>query len=203
MNLEEMQVVWNSQNEEALYGVNEAGLREILREKGRKFERLVVWQEIQTYAYTLMVLAYIGFILFANQLGLIETLTLFIAAGLWMPHTIATYLGRKRQKNRERISTPSLQASLDRDIEQIQDQIRTRKSILLEYIPPHFGIALVLVVIFGITGLSAWLIVPTSIFQILALVIEIRSQERLIDQKILPRKRELESLREKLTDSKS
>ena len=43
MEFEEMQVIWNSQDEEPLYALNEAGLRAILRDKSRRFGPVIVF----------------------------------------------------------------------------------------------------------------------------------------------------------------
>lgn len=213
MNFEDMQVIWDSQNEQPLYGVNEAGLRAILRDKGRKFGRFVIWQLIQTYGATLFVFAWILTILLTNyarfellgnsvELTVWEIVALFVAAGLWVPHTLGTYVERKRQRYRDRVSASSLQDELDRDIELMEAQIRSRKKLPMAYIPPYGGMALVLLVWVRIAGLTEWLIVPIIIILIAILIWESRHQQRLVTRKMLPRKRELESLREKLTDPK-
>ena len=211
MEFEDMQIIWDSQNEQPLYGLNEAGLRAILRDKSRRFGRLVVWQEIQTFGATLFVISLCLFVLIAHyaQLevsGISFELTgwdiaaLLIAAGLWVPHTLGTYVKRKRQKQRERILTSSLQDELDLDIERTEDQIRTRKNLPLGYIPPHIGMALYVLVWLRITGTPVAVMLPVIVVQIIGLVWETRSQQRLVKQKMLPRKRELETLRNKLTD---
>lgn len=211
MDFEDMQIVWDSQNEQPHFGLNEAGLRAILRDESRRFGRLVAWQEIQTYVATLFVISLCLFVVLAHyaQLEVLgtsleltgwEIAALLIAAGLWVPHTLGTYFKWKRQKRRDRILTSSLQDELDLDIERTEDQIRTRKSLPLDFIPPHIGIALYLLVWLRITGIPVAVMLPVIVVQIIGLAWETRSQQRLVKQKMLPRKRELETLRERLTD---
>ena len=76
-------------------------------------------------------------------------------------------------------------------------QIRTP---LMGFIPPYFGSGLFISVVFGVTGFQSWSLVVFIAGLIIALIIESRSQRRLIERKMIPRLNELETLREKLTD---
>ena len=211
MDFEDLQVIWDSQKEKPMYGVNESGLRNILREKSRKFSIFVFWQEIQTFGATLFVQVAVLTILFTHfsgreifgntmDLANWEIVTLLIAGGLWVPHTLGTYRMRKKQKSRQRIMTSSLQEHLDVEIEHAEDQISARKDPRRGFALPYTGAALLSLVWGTINGIPLWQILPLIAILVPILFWESRQQERHVTNKILPRKRELESLRDKLID---
>ena len=211
MDFEDMQVIWDSQNKQPLYGVDEAGLHTILRTKSQKFGRLIFWQQTLSYLSSLLVITSILMILLANYAGLLDgppwaalsgwdILALLVAMSCWVHFGVSIYFGQKRQKHRERQFTTSLRDDLDRGIEQTEYQIRTRKHLLLGFLPPSVGVALLMFVGFRMGSVSQWLLVPVIVVLLVNLVFESRSQQRLVEREIVPRKQELETLREKLTE---
>ncbi len=212
MEFEDMQVVWNSQHDKPLYGVDEVGLHKILRSKSQRFHRLIYWQHIQTYGSSAFMLMAIAAILLANVSGLLgkvdslralagwEIVALLVAMVAWLQFSLSVYLGQKQQKSRERSDTQSLLEDLDREIKHTTYQIRTRKHILMGFIPPYFGTGLFISIVFGVTGVSNWILSPVIVGLILGLILESRSQRRLIEREMVPRLNELETLRDKLAD---
>ena len=79
-----------------------------------------------------------------------------------------------------------------------QYQISKRKHIMRDFLPPYTGGVLFMLVVFRMSGMTEWAMVPFIAVMVVALVWESRSQQRLVDLKFIPRKRELESLRDKL-----
>ncbi len=212
MEFEDIQVVWNSQHDKPLYGVDEVGLHKILRSKSQRFRRLIYWQRLQTYGSSLLVLVLIAAVLLVNYSGLLgkvgssralagwEIVALLVAMVAWLQFSLSVYFGQKQQKNRERSDTQSLLEDLDREIKHTTYQIRTRKNLLMGFIPPYIGAGLFMLVVFGVTGVSRWILIPVIGGLILGLIIESRSQRRLVEREMVPRLRELETLREKLID---
>jgi len=212
MEFEDMQVVWNSQHDKPLYGVDEVALHKILRSKSQRFHRLIYWQHIQTYGSSAFMLMAIAAILLANVSGLLgkvdllralagwEIVALLVAMVAWLQFSLSVYLGQKQQKSRERSDTQSLLEDLDREIKHTTYQIRTRKHILMGFIPPYFGTGLFISIVFGVTGVSNWILSPVIVGLILGLILESRSQRRLIEREMVPRLSELEILRDKLAD---
>ena len=127
-----------------------------------------------------------------------DSLTLLLAASGWLYFGGKIYVGRKKQEQRERKFTSSLRDELDRDIAQVEYQISSRKHIVLGFIPPYAGAILFMWVVFRMAGVTEWAVVPLTAAMIGGLVLESRSQQRLVDHKLAPRKEELESLRDKL-----
>ena len=212
MQFEDIQVVWNSQHDQPLYGVDEAGLHRILRSKSQRFRRLIYWQHIQTYGSSLFMITVIAAILIANYFAVLgkvgslralagwEILALLVAMVTWLHFSLAVFLGQKMQKTREQGNTKSLREDLDREINRTTYEIRTRKNPIMGFMPPYFGTALFILVVFGVTGVSRWILVPLISGMIIALLAESRSQRRLAEQEMTHRLRELEILREKLAD---
>ena len=212
MEFEDIQVVWNSQHDKPLYGVDEVGLHKILRSKSQRFRRLIYWQRLQTYGSSLLVLMLIAAILLVNYFGLLgkigssralagwEILALLVATVSWLQFSLSVYFGQKQQKNREQSDTQSLLNDLDREIKHTTYQIRTRKNLLMGFIPPYIGAGLFMLVVFGVTGVSRWILIPVIGGLILGLIIESRSQRRLVEREMVPRLSELETLRDKLAD---
>jgi hypothetical protein len=215
MEFEDMKVIWDSQEKAPLYAMNEEGLHDLLRGKGRKFRRLIFWQQWQSYLSSLFVVLVIFAILGAHFLGAFnepgelapttgwDVMALLVAAACWIQFAVSIYIGQKRQERREREFAGTLLGDVDRDIEQTRYQITTRRNIVTGFIPPYVGACLIQLVVFRSQGLSEWTMVPVIALLIFCLIVESRSQQRLVDQTIHPRLRELETLRAKLTDPES
>ena len=212
MEFEDIQVVWNSQHDKPLYGVDEVGLREILRSKSQCFRRLIYWQHMQTYGSSLFMLMAIAAVLLANYSELLgkigssqalagwEIAALLVAMVGRLQFSLSVYLGHRQQKKLKQSDTKSLRDDLDGDIKQAEYQIRTRRNLLLGFIPLYLGSGLFVLVVFNVTGVSKWILCAVVVVLILSLIIESRSQRRLIEREMVPRLKELETLREKLTD---
>ncbi len=212
MDFEDIQVIWNSQHDKPLYGVDEVGLHKILRGKSQRFHRLIHWQHIQTYGSSALVLVLIAATLLLNYFGLLgkvgssralagwEIVALLVAMVAWLHFSLSVYAGQKQQKTRERGDPQSLLEDLDREIKHTTFQIRTRKNVLMGFVPPYIGSGLFVLVIFGVTGISRWTLIPVIGGLFLGLIVESRCQRRLIDREMVPRLSELETLRDKLAD---
>lgn len=205
MNFEELKVIWNSQAEEPLYVVNENGLHQILREKSERLNRFFFWQEAQTYGSSLFVLLCILGVSIATETGFTrrtptawDLVGLLCAATGWLYFTITVYLSRAHQKRNNDRPTHSLREEVARDLRQVEFEIDQRKHIVRGYIPPYAGGLLLLWVFFRITGCPDWMIAPFIPIMIVAMFFESRGQRQIVERDLMPRKRELEHLRDKL-----
>lgn len=213
MNFEDMKTLWDSQNAEPLYAVNADGLREVMQEKTRKFERLIRWQEILTYGSTAFVLTALFGYLVADYMGIIgkfgpldqltgwDKLSLVLSVAFWSRFAWSYHAGKQRQSGLERTHTSSLLGEIERDLAQVNFQIKARARLVWDYLPPYAGSVLFALVALRGAGIKAGLTVPLIVLAVVAMAIEVRGQQRLVDHKIRPRKRELEALRAKLTQS--
>lgn len=208
MEFEDMKIVWDSQNEEPLYAVNEDGLQAMLRKKAQAFKRLVFWQEAQTYGSSIFVVIVISIALIGYFTGMLDKLkgvdmqvwdaaALFVGVGCWMQFGLNVYIGRRKQKESESRFSETLRDEIDRDLERVDFEIATRKNLVRGFVPPYAGSFLFNWVIFRASGVE-WVTIPLVGVMVCAFLFELNSQRRLVRNKLIPRKEELESLREKL-----
>lgn len=210
MEFEDIQIIWNSQHDQPLYGVNEEGLHNALRNKSKRFRRVIFWQHFQTFCgCTISITAIVGLFLL-NSCGVLgnigssralygwEIALLLVALLCWLQFGLSVYLGNKQQKNLEKHDATSLRDDLDKEINRTQYQINTRAHIMLGFVPPYLGSSLWIIIVFGISGISYWAMLPVVLVMATALIIESRCQQRFVEREIVPRLRELETLRDKL-----
>ena len=143
MKFEDMKTIWDSQNAEPLYAVNEAGLRDVLQEKSRKFRRLMRWQETLTYGSTAFVLMALFTYLGADYAGIIgkfgpldqlsggDKLSLVLSAAFWIRFAWSFHTGKQRQAGLERTHASSLLGEIERDLSQVDYQINARGKLVL------------------------------------------------------------------------
>lgn len=213
MEFEDLQVIWNSQHDEPLYGVNEEGLHNTLRNKSKQFRRVIFWQHFQTFCSCTIAITAITGLFLLNTFGVLghigssralhgwEIVALLVALLCWLHFGLSVYLGNRQQKKLEKYQTTSLRDDLDKEIDRTKYQINTRAQIMLGFVPPYIGSTLFIIIVFGISGILYWAIVPVVVVMFTAFIVESRSQRRFVKQEITPRLRELETLREKLTVS--
>lgn len=214
MKFEDMKVIWDSQNEEPLFAVNQQGLKSILEKKGREFNRLIFWQEAQTYISTTMVVALLSLALVGYYTGALEGLrgvrmtqwdaiALVLGILCWLQFALRVYFGRVHQRRLDQEHVRNLREELDRDIKKAGFEIQARRLpvLITGFIPPHIGGILFTWVVFRASGLPGWSIIPFVCVMLGGFIYETRMQLRLVETKLKPRKRELEGLLEKLTES--
>jgi len=211
MEFNDLQVIWNSQHDQPMYGVNEEGLHNTLRSKSKRFRRLIFWQYFQTFcSCTFMMMAIAGLLLLnaSGVLGRIgssrallgwEITALAFALVCWLQFGLSHLVVHRHQKKQEKRYTTSLRDDLDKEINRTRYQIKTRSHIMLGFIPPYVGTALWIIVVFGLFGILSWTLIPVVVVMVAALIIESRSQRRFVEREIAPRLLELETLLEKLT----
>jgi hypothetical protein len=215
MDFDELKVIWDTQEEQPLYAIDEVVLNRVLSKKRRKLARLIFWQELQTYVAAAFSVGVIVLIICLDYFGVSwktghqvelsrwDALALIVSAALWLRFACHIFNGRQKQKRLERKSAPTLLDRIDSDISQVEFQIRVREQILWHYLSVYAGVWLFLLVIIHITGQSVWLMAPLIAMCVVALVIETRAQRRMVDREMHPWKRELHALRAKLIDPKS
>jgi len=218
MDFEEMKVLWDSQNEDPLYAVNQAGLHAMLLRESCDFRRAVFWRDLREIS--IGIVASTGFLLFgrllvAGQPELLaswfnikvsptawDLVALVVAAILWIHYALWQYASRKRQEHRERKFAASLLGDLEREIAGTEHQIRMLKNVLgWGVLPVWTATFLFLFVAFRLLDLSGWIVLVVGVAFLGAVVLDLRWKQRPIPRDLLPRKHELESLREKLRAS--
>jgi len=49
MEFKDLKVIWDTQNEEPLFAVNQQGLKTVIDKKSKAYRKFIVWQETQAY----------------------------------------------------------------------------------------------------------------------------------------------------------
>jgi hypothetical protein len=217
MEFSEMKMIWDSQNQEPLYAMNEAALHSIVQRRNQEVDRCLsrcfaVEISVGLFCAALM-LVYAGVLAFGNQGWLIKPwgnkiapspwdFTGLLAAGaIWFYYAAYMYRARKRQQRSVEVFDSSLRGDLDRALSQTEFQIAMMKNISWRGLAPVWVAAtLWMVVLFHLKGASLWIYIFMITIAISSLVVVLWRKQRSITNKFLPRQRELESLRAKLAD---
>lgn len=211
MEIEELRVIWESQNDKPPYSVNEASLHAVLWQQRQKARSRWFRREIlPAYIGALFMLAFLTFsgVIFyfnenteAGQMTQWDAIVPLVAATLMLYYAISIYNGQAKQEQREDILTPTLREELDRALEQVEHQIGVRRRHLQRSVPVYAAAILAIWLMMRINGgpydTLAWYVAGAFII----LGLEVADQRRRIQSDLLPRKTTLESLRQKLANS--
>lgn len=218
MEFSEMKKIWDSQNQEPLYAMNEAALHSIVQRKNEEWNRCLArcfGLEIGVGLFCAVLMLVYGLILASgNQSWVIKPwksgivpsgwhyLGLFVAGLIWFYYAAYMYRARKRQQRRVELFDSSLQGDLDRALSQTEFEMTMIRDNAWRGLAPVWVAALLwMVVLFHLKGASllTYVMVIAAAFVLLAIVLA--RKQRLIKKRYLPRQRELESLRAKLADT--
>lgn len=190
MDFEQMQIVWDEQKKQRVYALDLEALHASVRQRGRRITRGVEMMEIG--------LILISFV----TVGILVTKSI-LAGGDRPPYSssaaligVALYLigGRLRRRASDRTFESSLRGDLDLAIAQLEYHIRRIRTFPLWFCAPLLVALLVGLVGKLDEGLS-WVWLPVLGAFPLAIYVT-----RLDLRCLVPRKRELEALRAKLTN---
>lgn len=218
MDFEAMRVIWNSQNQEPLYAIDEAALHASVQRKSRTIRRRLLWRDIREISLGL--LAGIAFFVFAGMLAVghedgswlpfgvdvevarWDAAALVVISGLWLFFAGYQLVSRRRQEQRERRFHPSLRGDLDRMISQTDYRIRMATSVVWwGLLPVWLATVLLVQVLFRLvsTPPAVWILV--AIVVPVGFALDVLFKRRLMRAEFLRLKQEFVSLRRKLTDS--
>ena len=167
MDFDEMKLIWDQQEEQQLYAINESGLRQLLARRRQEFALLVFRQELQTYAGAAISILAIGGLLLADRLGLLAklsrtggaeglglwgTLAVLFAAGTWLVFLGNLIAGRRREARMNREEPSTLLDHIDRDLGRVDRQIAVRRHIFWHYLPVYIGAVLFVHVLFHVVN---------------------------------------------------
>ena len=217
MELSELKMIWDSQNEEPLYAMNEAALHQIVQRRNQDMNRclarcftLEITVGLVCFA---VILAYAGILAFGDAGWLIsprgklvaptrwDIFSLLVASAIWFYYSAYMYLARKRQQRRVEVFDSTLRGDLDRALSQTDFQIMMLKSITWwGLVPVWVATTIWMVVLFHLKNASTWVYPFMIAIALASLVVVIANKQRSIAKKYLPRRHELASLRSKLAE---
>ena len=189
MNLEELQVIWDSQEERTMYALDLDALHANIKRKGRGIERSV-------NAMELGMILIAGFV--AVQLAwepLVKGTKYYELFGAALMVGVVVYIlaGRLRRRRRDTGFEPSVRGDLDRALHQVNYHIRRIRTFQWWFMLPGLLI-LVVSLLLGESSKPGWLWVLLFLGFVPAYLLP-RAELRCSH---LPKKRELETLRAKL-----
>jgi hypothetical protein len=187
MDFEELQTIWNTQNEEKMYAINESTLHATIQKKGRNINRLVNIFEAIMIGINLFVAIFLT-VRFAGR-G-VELYNYLIPATYLIYTLFAAWRRRGRRQDIKQFDT-SMLGELDKAIWQIDYVIDLSRAIPLYYILP---IVIVFSTIMMIQGRILW-----AVGMIILMVVALFASRWEMNKFYIPKKHSLEALREKIT----
>lgn len=187
MEFNEMKKIWDSQNNEPLYAINEKALHDNIKQKGHNINRYVMFFEW----------AIIGTTLAGALMLFIDTITesgswpRYLAAGMVLIIWLYAYALRRERQKHERTFDNTVLGDLDKAIARIDYLIGRTETLLWWYLLP-FTIAISITMYFDNKPFWLWC------FMIGVYGIGYWSGKKEIEHIHLPKKRRLESLRQLL-----
>lgn len=187
MSFDEIQTIWDAESQRDLFAVDEAALHRMVRRQGRTVARYVGVFEVMMILITLTMAMVLG----GEPIVYGHDHHQFVDAAIWLVITTYLLIGRVRRRRRDHGFDDSVRGDLDKAIAQIDYQIRRLRSFLWWFIVPiGIGAATSLAVLHDSKPLWVWPLV------VAALLTAWWSMRRDLIQHQLPKKRELEALRE-------
>lgn len=187
MEFEDMQVIWNEQNNEKLFAINEAALHKHIKGKSRSVNHLMAFAEWAMIVANFVV-AIILTVDAVNDGG--PQYQYFISA-MYLGYALFAAFRRLRRKQAEVVFEPTMLGEVDKALWQIDYLIKQGESLIYWYVLP---LTLVVAASFLMTGKTLWavafilVLVPASLF----------GPRWEANKWYRPKKRELEQLRQTL-----
>jgi len=218
MEFSEVKMIWDSQNQEPLYAMNERALQAIVQRKNQESERCLS----RCFATEITIGIICGALMFLCAGALLvsgpallaalprmkaaaslwDVLALVTAGGIWFYYSAYMYLARKRQQRRVETFDSSLRGNLECALSQTDFQIALARDIVWWGLVPVWlsGALWVVTVLHLKAAPPTWAYLAMAALLVGSLGVVIVRKQRSITNRFEPRKRELESLRAKLAD---
>ena len=187
MEFEDMQVIWNNQNNERLYVINEAALYEQIKRKGKSVNRLLELSEIVMIAVNLIV----GIFLLIDTFNDNDPTYEYLLPAMYIAYFIGALIFRSTRRKEQVRFEETMLGELEKAIWQADYLIKQGRALIKWYLFP---------LMLAVCGITLYNGKP---FWALAAFILMASASYLshyweIERCYVPKKRELEGLREKL-----
>lgn len=132
MELEEMKKIWDTQNNEPLYAINEAGLHRRIQRKSRAINRSVIIFEVLLIAITLVVTVQTAMDAIYDGSGL----PAMLAAGVSFIVVLYIWILQRKRRKYEKRFEDSILGDLNKAISQIDYKIERQQTFLWWYMLP-------------------------------------------------------------------
>jgi len=209
MNFEELQVIWNTQDQRPLYAIDETAVQtELWRQRQTLRRTWFRWNILPAYVAGGLLGAMIALNLLlvafdASNAIARRAVALWIAAGVALLYFVAATLrDRQQERRREEASTGSLREELERGIARLEYEIRAGGGVSGPWraIPLFVAASLAMWAVADIMGWSLWLPASVGPLMLLGLPVELWRHHRRVTRDLRPRLQSLQALRAKLTN---
>ena len=143
MEFKEMQIIWDNQNEEKLFAINEAAMYEQIKRKGKSITRKLDFVEMLMIGLNIVV----GIALVADAINDNETGIAYILPVMYLAYAVIGLIRRLRRQKEAIQFEPTLVGELDKAISQIDYLIKEERSMIIWYLIPLVFVALVTLII--------------------------------------------------------
>lgn len=188
MDFEELQVIWNSQNNEKMYAINENTLHAYIKQKSRSINKLLNFFEYMLIGMNLAV----GIWLTIESLDNNPLSNQFILAVFYLAFGVYALIRRLMRRNEEKPFDPTMVGELDKAIWRIEYLMKQSLHVITWYLLP-------LVLIIGVMAFFDTRLLLTFIMLTVVTAASYFGHRWEFNKFHLPNQRNLEALREKLT----
>ena len=188
MEFEEMKKIWDTQNNEPMYAINEEALKKGIRRKRNKASWASNFTEFSLVAIALItgVPLIIKHINDQNFYSMIPAIMLLLTA-------VYVLVSRAERKKRENQYDQSIIGDIDQAISNVDFEVRRAKTFIWWYITP-IAIAVFFKMAVNDDPIWKWFVIPVAfVFSYIVVQFGLHKAQ-------LPRKRYLERLRKKLAE---
>ncbi len=189
MEFEDMQVIWNSDSQEKLYAINEAALHEAIKRKGRSINHSLIFAESVMILVNLIVGIWLIVDAYLDSGPWFE----YIPPALYLSYTLVFVIRRLMRHGEEVRFEPTIIGEIDKALWQVDYLIKQTEGLIIWYLVPTFLVAAVVVYLSSGNPL-----LPLFILGIVAPAAYFGGKWE-ANKFYLPKKRELEAIRETLT----
>ena len=191
MEFEDMKKIWDAQNSQALYAIDEKALQKKVQRKSAKIRWNASCFEFGT------IISMLGFYIFMNVDAYLDNAGImqYLSALLVLPIALHVYLARKQRLQKDRDRQYTLLDDIENAIQNVDLQVHRLRVVMWWYMLPLGIIAVAsLIQTYATRPWWAWLTIP------LIIVITYWIPKIEINKCHLPKKRELENLRNVLME---
>jgi Na+/melibiose symporter-like transporter len=207
MNFDDIQKLWQQQEDKAVFSINDYVLREVLARKRQEFSKKFLYRKVADYVAGALVILAVVFIFLVmwsadgpKTFGHFVSIIMAGAAGFfWLTWT---WLQRKRHRLADRQYTASVTQEITRGITELDFEIALRTDVaklLAASVPLPLSALLLAWAMFSVNADSSNFILFAVCFTTLYSVYnKFKAAQLEVITYFLPRKQELEQLRAKL-----
>lgn len=189
MDFEELQIIWNNQNHEKMYAINENALHAYIKQKGQSILHLLNLFEFILIGVNL----FVGILLMVKSLDNDNPSTQSILAAFYLAFAVYSFIRRLTRRNEEKPFAQTIVGELDKAIWRVDYLMRQGKNVIIWYLAP-------LAVILGIMSFFDTKRLLWAFGMMVVVIVATYFAYRWENKKFhLPNKHNLEILREKLT----